>query len=50
MVRHEGLSVAETAEVMGTTPTAVKLRVHRAYEALRAVLGSSGKRSLITTR
>jgi RNA polymerase sigma-70 factor (ECF subfamily) len=39
LVREEGLSVAQTAEVLGTTPTAVKLRVHRVYEALRRVLG-----------
>ena len=39
LVRNEGLSVAQTAEIMGTTPMAIKLRVHRAYEALRAVLG-----------
>jgi RNA polymerase sigma-70 factor (ECF subfamily) len=39
LVRNEGLSVAQTAEIMGTTPTAIKLRVHRVYEALRAVLG-----------
>jgi len=38
LVRGEGLSVAETAEVLGTTRTAVKLRVHRVYEALRSVL------------
>ncbi len=38
LVRGEGLSVAETAEILGTTPTAVKLRVHRVYELLRAVL------------
>jgi RNA polymerase sigma-70 factor (ECF subfamily) len=39
MVRRDGLSVAEAAHRMGTTPMAIKLRVHRAYEALRAVLG-----------
>jgi len=39
LVRGEGLSVAETAEILGTTPTAVKLRVHRVYELLRGVLG-----------
>jgi RNA polymerase sigma-70 factor (ECF subfamily) len=38
LVRQEGLSVAEAAEVVGTTPTAMKLRAHRAYEALRAAL------------
>jgi RNA polymerase sigma-70 factor (ECF subfamily) len=38
LVKQEGLSVAQAAEVLGTTSTAVKLRAHRAYEALRAVL------------
>jgi RNA polymerase sigma-70 factor (ECF subfamily) len=38
LVRQEGLSVAQAAEVVGTTPTAMKLRAHRAYEALRAAL------------
>jgi RNA polymerase sigma-70 factor (ECF subfamily) len=39
LVKQEGLSLAEAAEVLGTTVTAVKLRTHRAYEALRVVLG-----------
>lgn len=38
LVRLEGLSVAETADVLGTTPNAVKLRAHRTYEALRKAL------------
>jgi RNA polymerase sigma-70 factor (ECF subfamily) len=38
LVRTEGLSVAQTAEILGTTPTAVKLRVHRVYELLRSLL------------
>jgi RNA polymerase sigma-70 factor (ECF subfamily) len=38
LLKSEGLSVAETAAVMGTTEGAVKLRAHRAYEALRALL------------
>jgi RNA polymerase sigma-70 factor (ECF subfamily) len=38
LVREEGLSVLQAAEVLGTTPTAIKLRAHRAYEALRAAL------------
>jgi RNA polymerase sigma-70 factor (ECF subfamily) len=46
LVREEGKSVAEAAETLGTTVTAVKLRAHRVYEALRAVLkvgeGSGG--------
>jgi RNA polymerase sigma-70 factor (ECF subfamily) len=38
LIKHDGLSVAEAAQVLGTTVAAVKLRAHRAYEALRAVL------------
>ena len=40
LIKQEGLSVAEAAQVLGTTVAAVKLRAHRAYEALRAVLAS----------
>jgi RNA polymerase sigma-70 factor, ECF subfamily len=39
LIKHEGLSVAEAAAVLGTTVAAVKLRAHRAYEALRGALG-----------
>jgi RNA polymerase sigma-70 factor (ECF subfamily) len=39
LVKQDGLSLAEAAQALGTTVTAVKLRTHRAYEALRAVLG-----------
>jgi RNA polymerase sigma-70 factor (ECF subfamily) len=39
LLKEEGLSVAEAAQVLGTTVSAVKLRAHRAYVALRAVLG-----------
>lgn len=39
LVKRDGLSLAEAAEVLGTTVAAVKLRVHRTYEALRAALG-----------
>jgi RNA polymerase sigma-70 factor (ECF subfamily) len=39
LVKHDGLSNAEAARALGTTVTAVRLRIHRAYEALRAVLG-----------
>jgi RNA polymerase sigma-70 factor (ECF subfamily) len=38
LVRNEGLSIREAAEVLGATPTAVKLRAHRAYAALRVAL------------
>jgi RNA polymerase sigma-70 factor (ECF subfamily) len=38
LIRYEGLSMADAAAVLGATPTAVKLRAFRAYEALRAAL------------
>jgi RNA polymerase sigma-70 factor (ECF subfamily) len=41
LIKQEGLSVAEAAQVLGTTVAAVKLRAHRAYEALRAALGDT---------
>ena len=39
LMKEEELSVAEAAEVLGTTQSAVKLRAHRAYQTLRAALG-----------
>ncbi len=39
LMRVEGLSHTEAAAVLGATVSAVKLRAHRAYVALRAVLG-----------
>ncbi len=39
LIKQDGLTVAEAAQVLGTTVAAVKLRAHRAYEALRAALG-----------
>jgi DNA-directed RNA polymerase specialized sigma24 family protein len=33
-----GLSIAEAASVLGTTETAVKLRIHRGYTQLRKEL------------
>jgi RNA polymerase sigma-70 factor, ECF subfamily len=39
LVKQEGLTHAEAAEALGTTVAAVKLRTHRAYEALREVVG-----------
>lgn len=39
LVKQEGLTFVEAAAVLGTTVAAVKLRAHRAYEALRVVLG-----------
>ncbi len=41
LIKHEGLSVAEAAQVLGTTVAAVKLRAHRAYEAIRAAIGDT---------
>jgi RNA polymerase sigma-70 factor (ECF subfamily) len=37
LVKTQGLSYAQAAAVLGTTVTAIKLRVHRACEALRIV-------------
>jgi RNA polymerase sigma-70 factor (ECF subfamily) len=39
LVKLEGLSLKEAAESLGTTVTSVKLRTHRAYQAIRNVLG-----------
>jgi len=38
LLRYEGMSASEAAEILGTTPTAVKLRAFRAYESLRQAL------------
>jgi RNA polymerase sigma-70 factor (ECF subfamily) len=38
LTKQAGLSQRDAALALGTTETAVKLRVHRAYEALRAAL------------
>ena len=38
LIKYDGLSVAQAAETLGTTVTAVKLRAHRCYEALRGAL------------
>ena len=43
LIKQEGMSVAEAAQVLGTTVAAVKLRAHRAYESLRGSLGIKGK-------
>jgi RNA polymerase sigma-70 factor (ECF subfamily) len=39
LLRIEGLSHHEAAEVLGATVSAVKLRAHRAYVALRSIIG-----------
>lgn len=40
LLRIDGLSHNEAAEVLGATVSAVKLRAHRAYVALRGIVGS----------
>ncbi len=50
LVKSEGMSMAEAAEVLGTTVTAVKLRAHRAYEAIRAVLGGAAPKAPSASR
>ncbi|MGK4004023.1 RNA polymerase sigma factor [Sorangium sp. So ce1036] len=44
LLRYEGLSVQDAAAILGATPSAVKLRAFRAYEALRAELGELRRR------
>jgi RNA polymerase sigma-70 factor (ECF subfamily) len=39
LVKQDGLSLSQAAEVLGITVGALKLRTHRAYEALRAAVG-----------
>ena len=40
MLKLEGLSVGDAAARAGVSPGALKVRAHRAYKALRALLGS----------
>ena len=42
LIRFEGLSVSEAAQILGATEAAVKVRAFRAYEALRAALDLAG--------
>lgn len=42
LVREEGLSMAQAADVLGISVAATKLRAHRAYERLREVLAAEG--------
>ena len=37
LVKEEGLSLSDAAQILGTTVTAVKLRLHRAHLGLRLV-------------
>ena len=39
LLKQDGLTLAEAAEVLGVSVTAVKLRAHRAYESIRTALG-----------
>jgi RNA polymerase sigma-70 factor (ECF subfamily) len=41
LTKLDGKSVAEAAEIAGTTVGAMKVRAHRGYEALRKLLGTS---------
>ncbi len=43
LLRFEGLSVAEAAQVLDTSEANVKVRAFRAYEAFRAALGQGEK-------
>jgi len=38
LLKVEGLSVAETAALCGTSPASIKMRAHRAYATLRNLL------------
>ena len=38
LVKLDGLSLEQTAQVLDTTVTAIKLRLHRAYQALRGAV------------
>jgi RNA polymerase sigma-70 factor, ECF subfamily len=46
LVKFDGLSSAEAAEVLGTTANAVKLRTFRTAEVLRASLGAEAREEL----
>jgi RNA polymerase sigma-70 factor (ECF subfamily) len=43
LTKLDGRSVAEAAEIAGTTIGAMKVRAHRGYEALRKLLGRPAK-------
>lgn len=43
LTKLDGKSVAEAAEIAGTTVGAMKVRAHRGYEALRKLLGGKRK-------
>jgi RNA polymerase sigma-70 factor (ECF subfamily) len=41
LVKRDGLSLEQTAQMLGTSVNAIKLRVHRAYRALRGAAQGS---------
>ena len=41
LLKLEGMTLAQAAETLGDSVTAVKLRAHRAYEALRGALAAA---------
>jgi RNA polymerase sigma factor (sigma-70 family) len=41
LTKLDGRSIAEAAEIAGTTPGAMKVRAHRGYVALRKLLGGN---------
>ncbi|HEY0191699.1 MAG TPA: RNA polymerase sigma factor [Kofleriaceae bacterium] len=45
LTKLDGKSVAEAAEIAGTTVGAMKVRAHRGYEALRRLLGGKSRPS-----
>lgn len=45
LTKVAGLSVSEAAELLGTTPAAIKLRVHRGYGMLRKSLEAYDRRT-----
>lgn len=48
LTKLDGKSVAEAAEIAGTTVGAMKVRAHRGYEALRKHLGHAAPETLAT--
>ena len=46
LTKLDGKSVAEAAEIAGTTVGAMKVRAHRGYEALRKLLGGTAHKAV----
>ena len=49
LTKLDGKSIAEAAQIAGTTPGAMKVRAHRGYEALRKLLGRPAARAKKST-